>query len=101
MVIISKSIIRDFTLKHNDAGESLNNWYETIANADWKDFHQMKNTFNSVDAVGNDRYVFNIKGNHYRLIALIIFKARTVFIPFIGTHSEYNNVNASAVTFKK
>ena len=60
----------------------------------------MKKSFNSVDSVGNDRYVFNIKGNHYRLIALILFKVRTVFIVFIGTHKEYDLIDASTVTFK-
>jgi mRNA interferase HigB len=54
-----------------------------------------------MDAVGNDRYVFNIKGNNYRLIVLIIFKVRTVFILFIGTHNEYDKINASTVAFKK
>ena len=61
----------------------------------------MKNTFNSVDAVGNDRYVFNIKGNDYRLIALIILKVRTIFILFIGTHQEYDKIDASTEAFKK
>ena len=61
----------------------------------------MKNSFNSVDAVGNDRYVFNIKGNDYRLIALIIFKVRTVFILFIGTHRDYDKVDAKTILFKK
>jgi mRNA interferase HigB len=60
----------------------------------------MKNSFNAVDAVGNDRYVFNIKGNHFRLIALIIFKVRTVFVLFIGTHKEYDQIDASTVQFK-
>jgi len=54
-----------------------------------------------VDAVGNDRYVFDIKGNNYWVIALIIFKVRTVFILFVGTHKEYDNVDAANVTFKK
>ena len=61
----------------------------------------MKRTFNSVDTVGNDRYVFDIKGNQYRLIALIIFKVRTVFILFIGTHQEYNKIDTKQVSFKK
>ena len=61
----------------------------------------MRNTFNSVDAAGNDRYVFNIKGNSYRLIALIIFKVRTVFILFVGTHKEYDRIDAGKVEFKK
>jgi mRNA interferase HigB len=101
MVIISKAIIRDFIILHDDAEGSLENWYELTANADWKNFNEMKNTFNSVDAVGNDRYVFNIKGNNYRLIALIVFRVRTVFILFIGTHREYDKINASTVVFKK
>ena len=100
MVIISKAIIREFITKHGDAEGALLNWYELTANEDWQNFNEMKNTFNSVDAVGNDRYVFNIKGNNYRLIALIIFKIRTVFILFIGTHAEYDRIKASTVVFK-
>jgi mRNA interferase HigB len=49
--------------------------------------------FNTVDAVGNDLCVFNIKGNKYRLIARIIFRVRTIYIKFIGTHKEYDRVN--------
>ena len=47
---------------------------------------------NSVDAIGNDRYVFNIRGNHYRLIALIFFDVRTVYIRFVGTHNDYDKL---------
>jgi mRNA interferase HigB len=101
MVIISKAVIREFSTIHHDAEIPLDNWYELCSNADWKNFNEMKLSFNSVDAVGNDRYVFNIKGNNYRLIALIIFKVRTIFILFIGTHREYDKIDASAVTFKK
>lgn len=101
MVIISKAIIRDFITSHTDADVPLSNWYDLVTHSDWKNFNDMKNTFNSVDAVGNDRYVFNIKGNNYRLVAMIIFKVRTVFILFIGTHNEYDKINASTITFKK
>jgi mRNA interferase HigB len=101
MVIISKAIIREFSSRHVDSEGPLQSWCELTVDADWKNFNQMKNTFNSVDAVGNDRYVFNIKGNSYRLIALIVFKVRTVFILFIGTHQEYDRINASTVSFKK
>jgi mRNA interferase HigB len=71
------------------------------SNSNWRNFNEMKNTFNRVNAVGNDRYVFNIKGNDYRLIALIIFRTRTLFILFIETHKEYDKVDASSVVFKK
>ena len=101
MVIISKTIVREFIEIHPDAERALNNWYEVSSNADWRNFNEMKNTFNSVDAVGNDRYVFNIKGNSFRLIALVIFKVRTIFILFVGSHQEYDRINASTITFKK
>jgi len=101
MVIISKAIIKNFSTKHADATPALEDWYEIISTIEYKNFNELKNSFNSVDAVGNDRYVFNIKGNKYRLIALIIFKVRTVFILFIGTHSEYDKTDAATVNFKK
>ncbi|HMI02183.1 MAG TPA: type II toxin-antitoxin system HigB family toxin [Pedobacter sp.] len=101
MVIISKTVIGTFNKIHPDAENALEDWYNATKNADWKNFNEMKRTFNSVDAVGNDRYVFNIKGNSFRLIALIIFKVRTVFILFIGTHKEYDKINASQITFRK
>ena len=100
MVIISKAALRDFSQKHPDAEDALQKWYDETKAADWKNFTAIKETFNSVDAVGNDRYVFDIRGNHYRLIAMIIFKIRTVFILFVGTHSEYDKINATQVTFK-
>ena len=56
------------------------------------EFYNVRDTFGSVDAVGNDRYVFNIKGNDYRLIAMIFFDKRTVYIRFIGTHAEYDKL---------
>jgi len=101
MVIISKTILHDFARSHPDAAKALGKWYEEAKSADWKNFTELKNTFNTADHVGNDRYVFDIKGNQYRLIALIIFKVRTVFILFIGTHKEYDKVKASKITFRK
>jgi mRNA interferase HigB len=101
MVIISKATLRDFSALYPDTEIPLENWYEIVKNADWKNFNEMRNTFNSVDLVGNDRYVFNIKGNNYRLIALIIFKIRTVFIVFIGTHKAYDSIDAAKAAYKQ
>lgn len=93
MVIISKAILVEFGIKHADAIDPLNKWYEETRKADWKSFSEMKNTFNSVDSVGNDRYVFNIKGNDYRMVVMLFFDVRTVFIRFIGTHKEYTKID--------
>ncbi len=101
MVIISKTVIANFIMTHTDAANALTKWYNETKNADWNDFSALKKTFNAVDAVGNDRYIFNIKGNQYRLIALIIFKRRTVFILFIGTHQQYDKIDASKIQYKK
>ena len=101
MVIISKSILNMFAEGHPESKEALLNWYLKVKNGNWSNFHELKNIFNSVDAVGNDRYVFNIKGNQYRLIVLIIFETRTLFILFIGTHEKYNKIDASKIEYKK
>lgn len=100
MVVISKASLRDFSDLYPDSEIPLEKWYEAVRKADWKNFNEMRNTFNSVDAVGSDRYVFNIKGNNYRLIALIIFSIRTVFIVFIGTHKEYDDIDAAKAAYK-
>ena len=101
MVILSKSILKQFSEKRPEAETALSKWYDDTKAADWKNFPEVKKTFNTVDAVGNDRYVFDIKGNHYRLVALIIFKVRTVFILFVGTHKEYDRVKPAELVFKK
>ncbi len=90
MVVISKTVIREFGLKHADANDALNDWFDTVRAANWSNFGDMKQTFNSVDSVGDKRFVFNIKGNQYRLVAMVFFSVRTVYIKFIGTHSEYD-----------
>ena len=93
MVIIRYRTIREYTDSRKDVEDQLNNWYTISEKSDWANFNEIKQIFNSVDAVGNDLYVFNIKGNDYRLIVRIIFRVRTIYIKFIGTHKEYDKVN--------
>ncbi len=97
MVILSYKPIQDFTATHPEAKSSMDEWFEKCETAQWTSFHQAKRTFNSVDAVGNDRYIFNIGGNKYRVIAMIHFKVRTMYIKWAGTHNQYNNVNPLTV----
>ena len=97
MVVISKTILVEFGGKHADSVEALNKWYEVSKQASWKSLSDVKKSFNSVDYVGNDRYVFNVKGNKYRLVAMMFFDIRTVFIRFVGTHAEYNKVDCTEI----
>lgn len=97
MVIISYAPIRDFTEANPAVGDALEEWYFKCKAADWKNIADMRRSFNNIDFVGNDRYVFNIKGNHYRLVAMIFFSRRTIFIRFVGTHREYDAIDVSLV----
>lgn len=90
--IISKSTLVEYYTKVPQAKTALEEWYEKTKKSEWSCFADIKNTFNSVDAVGNQRYVFNIKGNDYRLIVLIQFTPKTVYIRFVGTHKEYDAI---------
>lgn len=100
MVIISFRTIREYSLLYPEAEKALLSWFENASEADWASFHDVKKTFNSVDAVGNDRYVFNVEGNKYRLVALILFPIRTMYILFLGTHDAYNKIDASKINLK-
>ncbi|RVT98498.1 type II toxin-antitoxin system HigB family toxin [Mucilaginibacter limnophilus] len=97
MVVLSYGILREFFIIHADAKDALNNWYRLVSQADWANFHEVKSMFNTVDAVGNDRFVFDIRGNHYRIVAMIFFDIRTVYIRFVGTHKEYDRIDCSTI----
>jgi len=100
-VIISKTTINRYIRSHPNAKQSLNQWYRTTKSSDWSCHSDLKKSFNTADYVGNDRYVFNINGNEHRLIAIVHFDRRTIYIVFLGTHSEYNKINASTVNHKR
>ncbi len=97
MVIILKKTLQVFAKKHTSASYALNKWYKTVRISNWNKYADVKATFSDVDYVGNDRYVFNIKGNSFRLVAMIFFDKRTVYIRFIGTHSDYDTINCSTI----
>ena len=93
MRIVTYKRIKEFIKQHADSENPLNYWYHSVSSKKWKDLNEIKQGFNSVDYVDNYRYVFNIKGNDYRLVAIISFNAKKVYIRFIGTHSEYSQIN--------
>lgn len=97
MVVITKTKLISFYEANAVAKEPLLNWYHLTVLSNWDDFHAIKETFNSIDSVGNDRYVFNVAGNKYRIVAMIHFSTRTVYIRFVGTHKQYDKINCKTI----
>ncbi|MEO6583314.1 MAG: type II toxin-antitoxin system HigB family toxin [Ferruginibacter sp.] len=94
MRIIAKKRLRAFWGKHNDCEQQLKAWFLEASKAKWTTPNEIKTEYPSASIVGKNRIVFNIKGNSYRLIVKINFDYQVVWIRFIGTHSEYDKVNA-------
>lgn len=97
MVIISRPIVEAFIKKHPPSASSLNSWYFNAKKADWSTLSEVKQVFPSCDYIGNDRYVFNIAGNNYRLVAMIHFSRRTLYIRGIYTHVDYDELTKKGV----
>jgi mRNA interferase HigB len=93
MVIISKARLIEFYTVEPKAKEPLLSWYNLAKESDWSNFSEVRKTFNSVDSVGNRRFVFNIGGNKCRLVVLMFFDVRTIYIRFVGTHKEYDKIS--------
>ncbi|MCM5663221.1 type II toxin-antitoxin system HigB family toxin [Galbibacter mesophilus] len=92
MRIVTYKRIKEFIEIHADSETPLNLWYHNVKVKEWENINELRKDFNSVDYVGNHRFVFNIKGNDYRLVAIISFNAKKVYIRFIGTHAEYDKI---------
>lgn len=99
MRVVSHRRLKEFYERPGmeDAMVPLERWYEIAEAAEWGSFAEMKMDFGSVDAVGNQHYVFNIRGNRYRLVVVVKFMMGYVFIRFVGTHDEYDKIDASTV----
>lgn len=92
MRIIARSTLVAYYQKEPRSRVALEMWYQRTREAQWNNFADVKNTFGSVDNVGNQHYVFNIHGNDFRLVVVIKFTPHTVYIRFVGNHSEYDKI---------
>lgn len=99
MRIISKKTIKDFYEQnlYQDSKESLESWYKEVIKADWKNPNDIKEQYRSASIVGNNRVVFNIHGNKYKLIVQINYFAQFVYIRFIATHKQYDKIDATEI----
>lgn len=97
MRVIAKKILRDFWEKYTDSEQPLKTWYKEASKAKWKSPNEIKNGYAKVSILKCGRVVFNICNNKYRLIIDINYDRQWVFIRFIGTHKEYDNVDANKI----
>ncbi|MEQ8417045.1 MAG: type II toxin-antitoxin system HigB family toxin [Imperialibacter sp.] len=95
--IFAKSTLREYWEKHADAEQHLKTWYDTAKNSNWKTPNDVKNTYANASVLRSERIVFNIKGNAYRLVAKFNFEKQWIFIRFIGTHAEYDKIDANSI----
>lgn len=97
MRVIAISTLREFWEKHPQAEIPLRSWFADASRADWKTPNDIKAAHRNASFVGSNRVVFNIKGNDYRLIVAVHYNREMMYIRFIGTHKEYDAIDAGKV----
>jgi len=95
--VISKKTLREFWSKHNDCEQQLKSWYKEASESIWKSPLEIKKDYPTASIIQNNRVVFNIKGNNYRLIVKINYDFEVVWVRFIGTHADYDKINAATI----
>ena len=97
MRIISRRILREFWVKHPDSSIALQTWFHDVERASWNTPSDIKAIFRNASFVANNRVVFNIKGNRYRLVVVVVYQHSVVYIRFVGTHEEYDQIDVTAI----
>jgi mRNA interferase HigB len=97
MKVIARKKLREFWEKYRDAEQELKAWFAEAERSQWKTPQDILNDFSYVDIISGNRVVFNIKGNHYRLVVKIHYNTGVVFIRFVGTHNEYDRIDAETI----
>ena len=97
MRVISSKYIREFIKMHPDSSVALREWHNKIKRSKPTCFNDLRKKFSGVDYVGNKRFVFNIKGKKYRIVALILFGPQKTCIRYIGTYADYCNISCKEI----
>jgi mRNA interferase HigB len=97
MRVIAKKTLDEFCRRHAEVESPLRAWYDHVKRANWLTPADVQRDYGSDVILPNNRAVFNIKGNNYRLVVAINYKTRIVFIRFIGTHAEYDDIDARMI----
>ena len=97
MRIISKKTLREFWRIHADAEQPLRSWHAKVKLAEWKTSNDIKIDYRNASFIANNRVVFNIKGNTYRLVAAINYDFGIIYIRFVGSHKDYDKIDATTI----
>ena len=97
MRIISRKALREFWEKHPDSQQPLRAWYANVERATWRTPTDVKTAYRNASFVASNRVIFNIKGNRYRLVVAIDYNYGVIYIRFIGTHQEYDKIDAATI----
>ena len=97
MRVIAKSTLQAFWRRHPDAEGPLLAWYREVEKEDWDGPAKAKAKYRSASFIRGNRVVFNIKGNDYRIIVKINYPYRMVYVRFVGTHTEYDKIDATTI----
>ena len=97
MRIFSKSTLTSFWRTHADSEQPLKVWFKLCSNADWSEPSEISDLFSGISLLKDQRVCFNIKGNDYRLIAKVNYEYKSVFVLFIGSHAEYDKIDANTI----
>jgi mRNA interferase HigB len=95
--VIAKKTLKDFLSKYPDCEQQLKAWYQEAEDANWKGPTDLKRDYPSASIIGDNRIIFNIKGNQYRLILRSNYNYGMVWIRFIGTHKQYDKIDATKI----
>ena len=97
MRIIARKTLKVFWEKRKDCEQQLKSWHQEATESSWDNSNDIKKDFPTASILGDNRIVFNVKGNHYRLIVKISYTHQMVWIRFIGSHTEYNKIDATKI----
>ncbi len=97
MHVIALKALREFWEQHPDAEQPLRAWYDEVRRARWQSSQDIRARYAHASFVGIDRVIFNIGGNKYRLIVVVRYRTGTVFVRFVGTHADYDHIDARTI----
>ena len=99
--IITRKTLLEYCKKYPAAAIALQEWYHKLVRCDFKNFNELKKVYGNASLVADDRVIFNIMGNKYRLVVRIVFEFKAIQIKWFGTHTEYDKIDVTNVQFKK